>query len=100
MDERGLDAQQQLYMRKLYKLKAASLATLASLLGSDPDDVAANVEAGLVRLDFVRKGQVGRKLTPAGTAWVKRYLAARKALRQRRCAPTQTQTQSENRGVI
>jgi Holliday junction resolvasome RuvABC ATP-dependent DNA helicase subunit len=84
MDTHGLDAQQQLYLRKLYRLGAASLATLASLLGSDPEDVAAYVEAGLVRLDFIRKGQVGRKLTPAGKEWVNRYRAERKALPRKR----------------
>jgi Holliday junction resolvasome RuvABC ATP-dependent DNA helicase subunit len=82
-DEQGLDAQQQRYLRKLYRLKSASLATLASLLGSDAEDVADYVEPGLIKLDFIRKCQVGRKLTQTGREWAKLDRAQRKARRQK-----------------
>ena len=82
-DEQGLDAQQQRYLRKLYRLKSASLATLASLLGSDADDVADYVEPGLIKLDYIRKCQAGRKLTQAGREWVRRDRAQRQARRQK-----------------
>jgi Holliday junction resolvasome RuvABC ATP-dependent DNA helicase subunit len=84
IDARGLDAQQQLYLRKLAKLRAASLATLANLLGSDPDDVANYVEPGLIKLGYVRIGQAGRELTQVGCEWVRQYRAQRKARRRKR----------------
>jgi len=84
IDALGLDTQQQLYLRKLGKLGAASLATLANLLGSDADDVADHVEPGLIKLGYVRICQAGRELTQAGCKWVRQYRAQRKARRRKR----------------
>jgi Holliday junction DNA helicase RuvB len=78
-DARGLDDRQRKYVEKLFRLERASLETLASLLGSDAEDTRAFVEAGLVKLDFVRIEKTGRRLTPAGVAWWEAHLAARRA---------------------
>jgi Holliday junction resolvasome RuvABC ATP-dependent DNA helicase subunit len=67
----GITPEQRAYLVRLRKLGSASLATLAALVGADEDYVAGRLEPGLVKLDFIRKGRYGRKLTPAGMAWVR-----------------------------
>jgi Holliday junction DNA helicase RuvB len=84
MDAQGLDDPQQKYLRWLRKLDRASLNTLASLLGSDAEQVRDEVEVGLIKLGFVRIAQDGRTLTDAGNAWVEADLARREALRLKR----------------
>jgi Holliday junction resolvasome RuvABC ATP-dependent DNA helicase subunit len=79
IDGLGLTPEQQLYLLKLRKLGSASLATLASLIGADEEYVAARLEPGLIKLDYVRKGRVGRKLTPAGKGWVRKRREEAKA---------------------
>jgi Holliday junction resolvasome RuvABC ATP-dependent DNA helicase subunit len=81
---KGLESDQQKYLRKLNTLGRASLSTLASFLGSDEEDVRTNVELGLVKIGYVRIGQDGRTLTEDGKDWVTKDRANRKALRLKR----------------
>jgi Holliday junction resolvasome RuvABC ATP-dependent DNA helicase subunit len=66
----GVSPEQRLYLNHLRKLGSASLATLAALVGADEDYVLRVLEPGLVKLEFIRVGRFGRKLTPAGEDWV------------------------------
>jgi Holliday junction resolvasome RuvABC ATP-dependent DNA helicase subunit len=69
----GLDDRQQHYLWLLHELGTASLGTLASLLGTDPEDVHTHIEPELLRLRFVIRRQDGRTLTPNGMAWTQTH---------------------------
>jgi Holliday junction resolvasome RuvABC ATP-dependent DNA helicase subunit len=71
IDRLGITPDQRLYLVHLDRLGSASLADLAAVVGADEDYVARRLEPGLVKLDFIRKGRFGRKLTPAGWDWVR-----------------------------
>jgi Holliday junction DNA helicase RuvB len=84
MDAQGLDDAQQKYLRKLYKLRRASLNTMAGHLGVDAAHVYEEVEAGLLKLDYIAILNHGRILTKGGKEWVGKDRARRKARKQRR----------------
>jgi Holliday junction DNA helicase RuvB len=66
----GIAPEQRRYLVHLHRRGSASLATLAALVGADGDYVLGRLEPGLVKLEFICVGRFGRKLTPAGRAWV------------------------------
>jgi Holliday junction resolvasome RuvABC ATP-dependent DNA helicase subunit len=82
MDQAGLDKLQVAWLRQLGRLGRASLETLANLLGIDSDFARTQVEPGLLKLGYVRIGGTGRCLTPAGKAWLKKWLKKRRPKRE------------------
>jgi Holliday junction DNA helicase RuvB len=78
IEEAGLDRLQVAWVRKLNALGHGSLETLANLVGVDAAFARTQVEAGLVKLGFVRIGRTGRCLTPAGKQWVRQWKRRRR----------------------
>jgi Holliday junction DNA helicase RuvB len=70
----GFGERERKYLRFLRREDAASVATLAAVLGVDPRYVERQVEPKLRRHGLVRIGAGGRSLTKAGRIWVKTNL--------------------------
>jgi Holliday junction DNA helicase RuvB len=71
IDAKGLHTADRSYLRFLLREGGASLASLASHLGTDQDDVMYEIEPRLRRLKFF-KIDGKRMLTDAGRAWIER----------------------------
>lgn len=83
-DSRGLDREQQVYLEELYKLKRASIQTIASLLGLEKEYIADKIETGLLKMALMVKGIDGRKLTRQGELLVERKGKELKEAKERR----------------
>jgi Holliday junction DNA helicase RuvB len=74
LSDYGLDDQQQKCLHILYDRGRASLQNMASMLGTDVDDLRCEIEPGLVKLGLIDISPSGRSLTPDGRNWVERQL--------------------------
>lgn len=74
IDEWGFGDRERRYLKFLRREGAASVATLASVLGVDPAFVERQVEPKLRRHGLVRIGGGGRILTKDGREWTKQHL--------------------------